>query len=275
MGLAKEIYKIIPENLRYEATKFSNRVISADLNPDMFTSIDIGFHDWCNRSCSYCPVSTNPERHGPSGNILSDSAWRRFLAGLKNINYSGKLEPVHYNEPLLRVNELTFPRLKQAKEVLPNCSLFLYTNGDLLPFFIDQIIDLQLNVVVGIHQPINLNLFEFLQKDQLTFKLPSFEIKDMRVNKLFNRVPNIPKERIWFPKSCPNYSWGKNTLVINPLGNVITCCQDHDEEKVWGNIGDDYIMDIWEERNFWQFREQRRLNQTEGMLRICHACLGT
>lgn len=274
MGLAKELYSKIPEDLRYNATQLSYGFMLARLIPDMFTSIDIGFHDWCNRSCSYCPVSTDPERHGPNGNILSTEAWERFLAGLRNIDYSGNLEPVHFNEPLLRP-DLTFPRLEQAKKALPNCQLFLYTNGDLLPYYADQIAKLSLSVVVGIHSPANLDLLKLLEKGEIQKRFPYFEIKDMRINKLFNRAPNCPPERIWHPESCPNYSWGKNTLVVNPKGNVVTCIQDHDGERVWGNVDRDYIMDIWKQREFWQFREQRRLNQTEGMLKICHACLGT
>jgi len=271
MSVIKEIYQTIPAPIRYKGSIISNQLMRGK-SPDMFTTIDVGFDDWCNRRCSYCPVSSNADRHGPIGDIMPQTYWERLLDGLQAINFSGSLKPVHYNEPLLRAEDITFPRLEQAREALPHCTLMLYTNGDLLPQYVDRIAKLGLHVVLGLHDPANPKVLEFIDSDEAN--IIALEVKDMRKNKLYNRAPNIPLERIWHPQSCPNYSWDQGTLVINPKGDVVTCIQDHNAEGVWGNIGQEDIMDIWNKREFWEFRENRRLNRQEGMLSICHACLG-
>ncbi|MBI2021395.1 SPASM domain-containing protein [Candidatus Daviesbacteria bacterium] len=273
MSTFKEVYQCIPALIRYQATKICNLTLGVR-SPDMFTTIDVGFDDWCNRRCTYCPVFSNPDRHGPNGDILPQASWERLLEGLQAIKFSGSLKPVHFNEPLLRAETVLFPRLEQARKALPDCRLMLYTNGDLLLQHLDRVTDLQLAVVLGIHDPVNPKVLEFIESGEAQRRIACLEIKDMRVNKLYNRASNIPLERIWFPQRCPNYSWSQSTLVINPKGDVVTCIQDHSAEEVWGNIGQENIMDIWNQREFWEFRERRRLNNTEGMFSICHACLG-
>src|SRR3989344_1500496 len=155
MSVIKEIYQTIPAPIRYKGSIISNQLMRGK-SPDMFTTIDVVFDDWCNRRCSYCPVSSNADRHGPIGDIMPQTYWERLLDGLQAINFS----------------------------------------------------------------------------------------------------------------------WDQGTLVINPKGDVVTCIQDHNAEGVWGNIGQEDIMDIWNKREFCEFRENRRLNRQEGMLSICHACLG-
>lgn len=272
MSIRKEAYKACPESVRYLSTLALNQLFGVK-SPDMFTTIDVAFDDWCNRRCWYCPVSKSPQRHGPNGDILPQIFWERLLNDLSTMDFSGSLKAVHYNEPLLHAEDLLFPRYEQARAALPKCELMLYTNGDLLPKYLDRVVELGLSVVVGIHDPINPKTLEFLESDEAQ-RIGCLEVKNVRGMQLFNRAPNIPVERRMNLESCPNYTWEQTTLVINPRGDVVTCIQDHDGERVWGNIGQESARDIWNQREFWQFREDRRLNR-ETTLSICRACLGS
>lgn len=278
MNLLKEVYKLTPEAIRYEASLqlHARGVQNIRHNPDAITSIDVGLDDWCNRRCSYCPVSIFPTRHTKQGTTMPGEVWLNLLKSLQRINYCGKLQPVHFNEPLLRAETLTFPFFEQAKKLVPWARLTLYTNADLLPKYVDTVARLGLEVVIGLHEPTNQKTIDFLNSST-SKTINIVEVMDVRSRvDLFHRTPNISPDRIYHPASCPDYVLRRNnTLVINPVGEVVTCIQqDSDEGTTWGNIKDTDVMDIWTQKEFWQFREQRRLNQAVGMLAICHTCLG-
>lgn len=139
-----------------------------------------------------------------------------------------------------------------------------------------MVVRLGIDVVVGLHEPINQETINFLRsRAAKTIKI--LTVKDNRFRTdLFHRTSKIPSNRIYHPDSCPDYVLRKNnTMVISPLGDVVSCIQqDQAEGTIWGNINVRDVMDIWTQREFWQFREQRRLNQAVGMLAICHVCLG-
>lgn len=278
MNPLKEVYKLTPERVRYETSLqlHARGIQNVRHNFDAITSIDVGLDDWCNRLCFYCPVSTSPRRHSKQGTIMPVEVQLRLLKSLQRINYCGNLQPVHFNEPLLRAETSTFPFFERAKELVPRARLTLYTNGDLLPKYVDMVVRLGIDVVVGLHEPINQETINFLRsRAAKTIKI--LTVKDNRFRTdLFHRTSKIPSNRIYHPDSCPDYVLRKNnTMVISPLGDVVSCIQqDQAEGTIWGNINVRDVMDIWTQREFWQFREQRRLNQAVGMLAICHVCLG-
>ncbi|GMO56786.1 MAG: hypothetical protein Ta2D_01930 [Rickettsiales bacterium] len=91
--------------------------------------VEIGVHSKCNRECWFCPNSFI-DRH--SENILmEDKVFHSILKSLQEIEYNNTLSFHRYNEPLID-KDYIIKRVKEAREYLPHCYLFLNTNGDLL-----------------------------------------------------------------------------------------------------------------------------------------------
>lgn len=84
---------------------------------------------FCNRSCSYCPVSFL-ERKDKSAKMPWEVI-QRVIDNLAEIEYSGSVYFCMYNEPLYDRSFL-LAVLEMVNEKLPNCTVNLISNGDYL-----------------------------------------------------------------------------------------------------------------------------------------------
>ena len=267
MGL-REVYRQVPISIRVESSRLTGI--------DDITDIDVGMFDWCNRRCSYCPVSAHPGQHSKNGDtILSQSVWDRLVDNLAEMNFSGRVSPHHYNEPLLRY-ELVKERLLELRAKVPKCKIVLYTNGDLLPKYFTGLIGVCDTIIVSLHEGRrNKELLGLLNSRELN-RYFRVEIKNIGSSEygLLDRTNAISPQRIWHPTTCPNYDFGRNTLVINPRGQVVNCIQDHDADKVWGDLSSQSVQKIWGSKEYAVFRERMRTNDSLGFLGMCYSCLG-
>jgi len=101
-----------------------------DLFKDYVTVINIEVSSFCNRKCSYCPVSFLEKRRGKII-FMEDDVYHKLIANLKEIDFSEKLVFNLYNEPLAAKKEF-YKKLRYAKKELPNARLFFNSNGDYL-----------------------------------------------------------------------------------------------------------------------------------------------
>lgn len=273
------IYAKVPEETRYFAQMTLHQAGISEVlyNWDALTSVDIGIDSWCNRQCTYCNLSIAPELHTSRGASMPRETWLMALKSLGRIGYSGDLQAVYLNEPLLTADR-TFAFYDDAKGLVPKANLILFTNGDLLPRYVDEIKARKLEVHLGIHNPVNKRTQEFLQEPES--KLISIAcINDCRTKPLELRTPTAPMEQVIYPRTCWNYIMRRrNLLSVDPDGNVLCCPhQTHQgakETRIWGNINDADLIDIYKEFGFWQFREQRRLGSSAGMNQMCRDCRG-
>src|SRR5438270_5079367 len=88
--------------------------------------IEVGVR--CNRTCIYCPNSTIGSTS--SSSFMEIDLFRRIIAQLSEIAFSGRLSFHFYNEPLMRKDLEALVTI--ARSALPLAHLVLYTNGDLL-----------------------------------------------------------------------------------------------------------------------------------------------
>lgn len=273
------IYGPIPEKVRYFAQMALHeaRVNEVKYNWDAMTSVDVGIDSWCNRKCTYCNLSLAPNHHTQNGAAMTQETWRKPLNSLARIGYKGDLQAVYLNEPLLNA-ERTFAFYDDAVRIVPNANLILFTNGDVLPKYVDQIASRKLKVHIGIHNPVNQKLLEFLKSPEAK-RINIDCINDCRTKPLEIRTPETPENQAVHPSTCWNYIMRRRNLVsITPNGEV-QCCphQTHQGEKetrIWGNINETDLLDIYKKFEFWQFREERRLGLTKGMGQMCRDCTG-
>src|SRR5579872_5398294 len=88
--------------------------------------IEIGVR--CNRTCVYCPNSTFGST-SPSA-FMEVGLFKRIVAQLSDIAFSGRFSFHFYNEPLIRKDLEALVAI--ARSGLPLAYLVLYTNGDFL-----------------------------------------------------------------------------------------------------------------------------------------------
>lgn len=273
------VYASVPEQARYLAQMALHQVNIGEVryNWDALTSVDIGIDSWCNRKCGYCNLALAPELHTNRGASMPRETWLKALESLGRIEYRGDLQAVFLNEPLLTA-ERTFAFYDDAARLVPQANRILFTNGDLLPRYVDEIEDRNLEVHVGIHNPVNLKTLEFLKSaDAERIRITC--INDCRTKPLELRTPYAPMEQVVYPRTCWNYIMRRrNLLSVDPDGNVLCCPhQTHQgtkETRIWGNIKDQDLLEIYRGFQFWQFREQRRLGLSTGMGQMCRDCTG-
>jgi radical SAM protein with 4Fe4S-binding SPASM domain len=62
------------------------------------------------------------------------------------------------------------------------------------------------------------------------------------------------------------------SLIIDYAGNAILCCNDYHSSIIFGNIAQDTLLNIWENKKYKKLR--KRLRKRIYDLPICQICVG-
>jgi hypothetical protein len=89
--------------------------------------INLETFSYCNRNCSYCPVSLLPNK---KHTYLKESHFNLIVQNLKEINYSNTISLNLYNEPLS--DDSIYNTIKELRDALPLATIFFNSNGDYL-----------------------------------------------------------------------------------------------------------------------------------------------
>jgi hypothetical protein len=105
--------------------------LSLEKNKNLFKQfvkiVNIETFSYCNRHCSYCPVSLLETK---KNSYLKDSYLNQIINNLKEINYSNKISLNLYNEPLS--DKSIFDTIYKLRQSLPDATIFFNSNGDYL-----------------------------------------------------------------------------------------------------------------------------------------------
>jgi hypothetical protein len=88
--------------------------------------VEIETHNYCNRTCSFCPNSYIDRRS--SREYFPPHSYIKILKELADIKFSGTISYNRYMEPL--ADEVIFDRVREAHEWVPKARLIINTNGD-------------------------------------------------------------------------------------------------------------------------------------------------
>ncbi len=91
-------------------------------------NVTLELFDYCNRQCSYCPVSLIDRRSKIQRMTKERFHW--ILDDLVEIGYARSICLNLFNEPL--ADEFTYEAVAQFKEKLPDARVWFNTNGDYL-----------------------------------------------------------------------------------------------------------------------------------------------
>jgi GTP 3',8-cyclase len=231
---------------------------------DLPLAIDIET-DWrCTRHCWYCARLNQ-------GVTMPEERFRLIILDLKTWGFKGRISLHSYNEPLLDKRLCKF--IKFIKFHLPNCPVFIYSNGDLLTkeMMLQLITSGMDKIIVSIHEPTSDT--KALELADIASENPILTLMDFRDGHrnfaLFSRGKEDLVKKMGRIK---NYflCYLVYTCVVRSDGNVVLCCQDGLEEYVMGSVVTSSLQEIWESSRFKKIRKQ----VSRGMftLPICKQC---
>ena len=108
-----------------------NNKESAKLFKKNITSVEIGTHNYCNRTCTFCPLSLDSVNRRDMRNtiFMKDEVYENIMKQLASIDFSGRLDFSRYHEPTSH-KKYIIEKIKIARSYLPNADISLNTNSD-------------------------------------------------------------------------------------------------------------------------------------------------
>lgn len=264
----------ISSKLKRQFKKYLAR--SGAVNPfkKIFSDVEFETTAYCNRKCSYCPVSMYPRPGDEDDRFMRREVFEKIISDLKDINYKGQIAPHLYGEPLTdhRIVEWT----SYIREHLPQSTIKMVTNGDYLNKEIYQeLMDAGLDYFnlskhsKDLAQPC-MDLLNSLSEEE---RRKNFNILDFwhdwhnDQEMLNTRAGEVDlKVQKKNPIMCSYVIYP----VINTFGDVILCCNDYHSEHTFGNVMERSLYDIW----FDKKNIEKRLRIFKGYYdhKICQDC---
>ncbi|OFW16278.1 MAG: hypothetical protein A3F70_03700 [Acidobacteria bacterium RIFCSPLOWO2_12_FULL_67_14] len=90
--------------------------------------VEIENHNYCNRTCSFCPNAQLDRRS--TTQLMTDELFEKILSALEGIRYDQMFIWARYHEPMAHPS--FFDRLAEARRRLPHAQLVVISNGDYL-----------------------------------------------------------------------------------------------------------------------------------------------
>jgi MoaA/NifB/PqqE/SkfB family radical SAM enzyme len=202
-----------------------------DSNPPWIVQIENTA--FCNRKCLWCPQSHLEFK--PTDKMDWDTL-ELIVEGLIKINYKNRIHPYGNGEAL--TDKYFLDRVKYIKTNLPECHLYIATNGDYInkPHSFEDIIMAGVNYIQCNHYDDNNSYL----KDKYIPNVEHCDIGMLRTT-FYNRAGNVKIASITQSKTC----WfpGRK-LYFNYKGDMLICCADWTFKDKIGNIREQSITEL-------------------------------
>lgn len=241
----------------------------------LFSHVEIETINRCNGKCSFCPVNVNEEQRPYAE--MSDTLFKKIIDELGEIKYENNLALFSNNEPFL--DKKIIYRMKYAREVCKNASIFVYTNGSVLnmELFLNAMnyLDYMVIDVYSKNNSLKKNLreiYEYSKKHNWLGNKVKFGFGVSEDSKRTSRggsAPNRKDEVIDVPSIKCNLMFEQ--LIIRPDGKVSLCCNDALGAYTLGDINSNSILEIWYGDLYKAVRE-KMINEGRIALRNCRTC---
>ena len=255
--------------------------------------VNIETSTYCNRKCTYCPISSVERNQS----YIDDWLIKKGIDELSTVGYQNRIALNLYNEPLY--DENLFSHIELIRKKLPDCYIQLNSNGDKMDK--DMIIHLKksgLNqMLITLHtgnkqyedEDRKQDVRKFLKRIGLSQLYESMEIipnKNITIDKTVdnlhlliccNNWEQFGNDRGGFIKKLSNL--GRNEPCNNPFrevciacnGDFKPCCNIYfDMDDDYGNFADTSILDFYFSDKMVKFR--RDLLDFSKKHRKCKTC---
>lgn len=247
---------------------------------------------YCNRKCSYCPMSLYPREQ----KNMDETLFEKAIKELEYIDYRNTISLSHFNEPL--ADEMLVERIREIHSRLPYCYIRFNSNGDYLTKeMLEQLGEAGLKEIqITMHFAPGEVYEDDLAKDKIDafFRrvgIP-YEIKAMRaghnitVDFIYNNVRMLVLTNNWaedgnsrggvveslnidnrvFPCATPF-----RELVIDVEGDMRRCSNMFYTEESMGNLKDISMVDFFLSEEMTRLRRNLIFFNQERVL-PCNTC---
>ena len=117
--------------------------VARKLFKDNITSIEIGTHNYCNRTCNFCPLSRDDvnRRDKKKTKFMDKLMFQNILEQLSEIDFDGRIDFSRYHEPLSHKEDI-LERCRLVNYYLPKAKISINTNSDYLNReYIDELLN--------------------------------------------------------------------------------------------------------------------------------------
>ena len=239
----------------------------------LFNNIEIETINWCNGTCSFCPVNKyiDPRKHS----VMEKELFQKIIRELKDINYKDAIALHSNNEPLLdkRLVELA----KYVKEELPESFLYIFTNGTLMTLkkfknlikYLDLIVIDNYNDDLKLITPVK-EIYDYCKKN------PELKEKVLIEKRLQNQILTSrggqSKNRNDIIKLKSSCLLPFNKIVIQSNGIVPLCCCDPFAKVVLGDLNKNTLVEIWEGKKHTSIIKKLSKNNPRKRINLCKNC---
>ncbi|MGO4744066.1 radical SAM/SPASM domain-containing protein [Serratia quinivorans] len=262
--LAQNTPEVIKPTLRGWYNELNKILTYGFRERDIFTALDFEINSDCNLECSYCPASF---KDGRGKNLMPIETFKKAIDDLSKINYSGRISPHFFGEPLLdeRLPEL----MRYVRYKLPKSQIIIHTNGiRLSKERYDACIDAGVTgfLVTQHTKTMPKNIVSII--DSKYAKHGTLKVRSLDNITLFNRAGSVKPKKERKMERCYYLS---DEISITHTGNVV-CTNDFGESHVFGNVNDNSLLDIWYSQEFRRVRKEIRSGVFN--LDMCKKCVG-
>lgn len=228
----------------------------------LFSNIAIETSNYCNRSCSFCPVSVTRK----PVNRLSEQTVLKIFDELHDLGYVGQICFNWYNEPLADVRLADF--ISIARNSCPRSHIYFSTNGDLLnERMLTRLIKAGISLV-------RVSQYDGKIADNIhpLVDSPYVHVHVKQSGDLWNTrgglITSLVTRDTPLIERCTRPD---EQLIIDSYGNVPLCCNDYHASHKMGNINISTLAEIWNNRRFDHARSLVRIGDRTG-IPVCNKC---
>ena len=203
----------------------------------------------CNSTCEFCTANKNAEKRPYAR--MSEELYYRIIDQLRDWNYKGHLTLYGNNEPWLDTRIVEFH--KYARKQLPDCFIFMSTNGLILDIdkvksiipYVNQLIINNYCLDMKLHDNIQ-EIYDYVNAHPDEFKDVDILIQ-MRYLKevLTNRAGSAPNKKATSKIIKETCLMPFTDMWITPNGKLGICCCDNFEVTDFGNLNNIALKDAW------------------------------
>lgn len=257
-------------NRRLEDLVLDAQSLASRGTTDFFKVVELETTTACNRRCSYCPNSAFDRGLLRNEARMSDEVYDTLLGQLADVDFTGRLSPHFYGEPLL--DERLEGWISRCRSRIPLAKIVVFTNGDYLdvPRYLSLVQAGVDGLLVTQHSQAELVGVTAVQayrrqrgSDGVRFDFRAFDDD----TELSNRGGLVQHQVLERKTDCKIPA---ENITIDHRGNVVLCCNDYHSAHSFGNIATEHLLDIWNKPELRQLR--RRLKRGQFDLEICKRC---
>lgn len=213
----------------------------------------------CNNTCAFCTANKNEEKR--SYMRMEDALFYKIIDQLKEWGYQGYLTLYGNNEPWLDTRIVEFH--KYCREQLPDCFIFMSTNGLLLDIekvkqitpYVDQLIINNYCEDMKLFPNIK-EIYEYVEGHPEEFADVEILIQ-MRYSKavLTNRAGSAPNKKNTQKVIKETCLMPFTDMFIFPNGKLGICCCDNFEVTNLADLNETSIDQAWNSIKYQELRQ--------------------